>query len=213
MLPRYESGPPSIKLTAEEEQTLRGGGTVQQAIMICLASGMATGSAADGDSHGPRARRLLMVKDVAAPQSIIADRLLDYDAYPRMVKGCDKIEPYKRYDTPRPGRKPLQVMAAKYQIHALHMRFTYYMVHEWDPVRLSLARSLCFLAIPSSPPPWNGEWLAYVACARIGLARAPHVATETKSFSFSAVLPLHPPPRRSIVPRHCTKNCGDSGIV
>ena len=96
MLPRYEIGPPSIKLTAAEEQTLRDGGTVQQAIMIDLASGMATGSAADADhsSHGPRARRLLMVKDVAAPQSIIADRLLDYEAYPRMVKGCDKIEPY-----------------------------------------------------------------------------------------------------------------------
>lgn len=148
VLPRYEIGPPTIKLTASDEETLRSGGTIQQAILIDLVSGEAAGSADEGDhsAKGPQARRLLMVKDVAAPQSIIADRLLDYASYPRMVKGCDKLEQYDKYDTARPGRKPLQVMKAKYNIHALHMRFTYFMVHEWDPVRRTstAAHAMCF---------------------------------------------------------------------
>ena len=106
-----------------------------QAILIDTSTGQELGSAGAGDApaSGPRARRLLMVKDIPAPHAIITDRLLDYDAYPRMIKGCDSLQQYAHSELPRPGKRPLQMMSAKYKIHALHMHFTYYMVHEFDP--------------------------------------------------------------------------------
>lgn len=138
VLPRYEIGPPDLKLSASEAKRLQDGETIMQAILIDLQSGKAVGSAGSSDADadvqgGKRARRLLMVKDICAPQSIITERLLDYEAYPRMVKGCDVLQPYARFETKRSGRQPLQTLKAKYSIHALHMRFNYFMVHEWAP--------------------------------------------------------------------------------
>ena len=41
------------------------------------------------------ARRLVMIKDVKAPADIITSRILDLEAYPRMVKGCDYTQNYE----------------------------------------------------------------------------------------------------------------------
>ena len=87
-------------------------------------------------------RRLLMVKDVQAPPSIITARLLDYEAYPRMVKGCDKFSKYQTYFRARPGKKAIEITKAKYNIHALHMKFCYYMTHHWDPEEMCMVFQL-----------------------------------------------------------------------
>ena len=118
-LPPYEIGPPSmVKLTPDDEAKLQEGQAIMQAMVL---------------NRNDGTRRLLMVKDIKAPVSVITDRLLDYDAYPRMVKGCDALSTYETGEVSRPGRVPLKVMKAEYRIHALHMHFTYFMTHYYDP--------------------------------------------------------------------------------
>ena len=72
-----------------------------------------------------------MVKDVRAPAEVITSRILDFDAYPRMIKGCDSLEKYEERDEALGVHK--HIVKAKYHIHAMHMHFTYFMTHEWDP--------------------------------------------------------------------------------
>jgi len=112
-LKQYEIGPPSILLSVEEEQKLEAGEDIMQAIL----------------QDDGVARRLVMVKDVQAPPEIILDRIMDIDAYPRMIKGCDGTKTYESQTEPS-GR---QLIKTKYEIHALHLHFTYFMVHEYDP--------------------------------------------------------------------------------
>ena len=109
-LPKYELSAPSIMLSAGDEEVLNNGKALMQVIVQ-----------ADGK------RRLLMVRDVAAPAWVVMDRILDFPAYPRMVKGCDALVPYR--DTRERG---LRVMDAMYEIHAGPMNFKYYMHHEVD---------------------------------------------------------------------------------
>ena len=113
-LTKYEIGPPSIQLSADDEERLLAGETLQQALVQ-----------EDGVS-----RRLLMVKDIKAPPSIVTGRIVDIDGYPRMVKGCDRTSTYEVSTAARPG---CQTVKTRYDIHALHMKFTYYMVHHYDP--------------------------------------------------------------------------------
>jgi hypothetical protein len=101
----YEIGPPSILLSPSDESRLADGEAIMQAIVH-----------EDGET-----RRLLMVKDVRAPADVIAGRLLDIDAYPRMVKGCDQTTTYEVAESEQTGRKEIKT---KYKIHAMHMKFT-----------------------------------------------------------------------------------------
>ena len=64
-------------LSSGDEEVLRNGRALMQVIVQ-----------ADGR------RRLLMVRDVATPAWVVMDRILDFPAYPRMVKGCDTLVPY-----------------------------------------------------------------------------------------------------------------------
>ena len=100
----YEIGPPSTKLSADDEKALLEGKTLMQAIVQ-----------SDGAS-----RRLLMVKDIKAPRDVIFGRILDLEAYPRMVKGVDGLKIYES-STSKTG---VQTTKAKYDIHALHLKFT-----------------------------------------------------------------------------------------
>jgi len=109
-LPKYELSSPSIMLSSGDEEVLRDGRALMQVIVQ-----------PDGK------RRLLMVRDVATPAWVVMDRILDFPAYPRMVKGCDAMVPY--HDK-REGR--LRVMKAAYEIHAGPCYFKYFMHHEVD---------------------------------------------------------------------------------
>lgn len=109
-LPKYELSAPSIMLSAGDEEVLNKGKALMQVIVQ-----------ADGK------RRLLMVRDVATPAWVVMERILDFPAYPRMVKGCDAMVPY--HDK-REGKK--RIMRAAYEIHAGPMNFKYYMHHEVD---------------------------------------------------------------------------------
>ena len=110
----YEVGPPSILLSNGDEERLKAGEPLMQAIVQ-----------ADGI-----ARRLVMVKDVKAPADVAAGRILDLENYPRMVKGCDRTTNYHVSETQPSG---VRTIKTKYEIHALHMHFTYFIVHTWDP--------------------------------------------------------------------------------
>lgn len=101
----YEIGPPSILLSPADESRLAEGEALMQAIVQ-----------EDGVS-----RRLIMVKDIKAPPEVITGRLLDIDAYPRMIKGCDQTATYETTEDPTTGRLTIKT---KYNIHALHMKFT-----------------------------------------------------------------------------------------
>lgn len=69
-------------------------------------------------------RRLLMVKDVHAPPDIITSRILDLENYPRMVKGCDSLATYETSETAHERGSTLQTIKARYDIHAMHTKFT-----------------------------------------------------------------------------------------
>jgi len=109
-LRKYELSAPSIMLSSGDEEVLRNGRPLMQVIVQ-----------ADGR------RRLLMVRDIATPGWVVMDRILDFAAYPRMIKGCDSMVPYS---DKKEGR--LRVMKADYEIHAGPMNFKYYMRHEID---------------------------------------------------------------------------------
>jgi len=100
----YEIGPPSVQLSKDDEAALEAGQTLMQATVQ-----------SDGGS-----RRLLMVKDIKTPKHIIFGRILDLEAYPRMVKGVDAL---KTYDD-KTDKKGVRTIKAKYQIHAMHLKFT-----------------------------------------------------------------------------------------
>ena len=100
----YEIGPPTAKLSSDDEKALLEGKTLMQAIVQ-----------SDGTS-----RRLLMVKDIQAPPHIIFSRILDLEAYPRMVKGVDGVKIYES----KTDKKGVQAIKAKYDIHAVHLKFT-----------------------------------------------------------------------------------------
>ena len=43
-----------------------------------------------------------MVRDVDAPSEVIWSRILDFEAYPRMIKGCDDCRVYATEQTAEP---------------------------------------------------------------------------------------------------------------
>ena len=117
-LPKYELSPPSIMLSDGDEEALSQGRALMQVIV-----------GEDGER-----RRLLMVRDVGTPAWVVFDRILDFDAYPRMIKGCDSIIPYA--DSTQ-GK--LRVMKAAYEIHAGPMGFKYFMLYEVDLAQMCMA--------------------------------------------------------------------------
>ena len=113
-LPPYEIGPPSILLSHGDEQRLLAGEALMQAIV----------------QEDGVARRLIMVKDVRAPPSVITRKILDIDAYPAMVKGVDSTATYSMSEDASTG---LRTIKTRYDISALHVKFTYYLEHIYSP--------------------------------------------------------------------------------
>lgn len=110
-LTRYEVGPPSLVLSADEESKLRAG----KAVMKALASD-------DGESQ-----RLIMVQDIQAPASVVLGRIVDFDAYDRMVSGVNSCVTY--CSNTDGGR---QTTKATYEISALHLKLKYFVEHHYD---------------------------------------------------------------------------------
>ena len=115
----YVLGPPTVLLSREDEEELADGKTIMRVI---------SNRPADESREGG-ARRLLMVRDVAAPKDVVLDRIGDFAAYPRMVKGCDACHVYKREGRP----DGTEEVRCEYRIHALHLKFRYFMSHQIDP--------------------------------------------------------------------------------
>ena len=76
----YLLGPPTVLLSQEDEDELQAGNTIMRAI-----TAPTTNQQTEHKEGGTR--RLLMVRDVKAPKDVILDRINDFNAYPRMVKG------------------------------------------------------------------------------------------------------------------------------
>ena len=120
---KYEIGPPSLLLSPADEEKLKGGGALMQAIVQ-----------EDGIT-----RRLVMVKNVPAPADVVSGRILDLDAYPRMIKSCDRTATYHFSESQETG---IKVIRAKYEIRALHLPLSYFMEHTWDPTERCMVFSL-----------------------------------------------------------------------
>lgn len=127
----YEIGPPSVSLSSSDEQRLAAGEPITQAYV-------------NSDGHS---RRLLMVKDIFAPADVVMGRILDFDRYKDMVKGCDECERYEMSES-----NGLKTIKCSYKIHAASMRFHYFMEHTFDP------RQHCLT--------WHLDYRRYVAPSR-----------------------------------------------
>jgi len=73
-------------------------------------------------------RRLIMVQDIKAPHTVVMGRIMDLNNYPRMVSGVDGCVTYASSE-----EGGLRVVKSTYEISALHMKFKYFMRHEYDP--------------------------------------------------------------------------------
>jgi len=108
----YEIGPPSLLLSAKDEGRLRSGKAVMQALV-----------SDDGQAH-----RMIMVQDIPAPSSVVMERILDLNAYDRMVAGVDRCVTYASNDL-----GATRTIKSTYEISALHMRLKYFVEHTYDP--------------------------------------------------------------------------------
>jgi hypothetical protein len=108
----YQIERPSVLLSASDESRLRSGRAVMQALV-----------ADDGLT-----RRMIMVQDISTPASVVLGRILDLNAYDRMVSGVDSCLTYCSSDS-----GGLQTVKSTYEISALHMKYKYYVEHTFDP--------------------------------------------------------------------------------
>lgn len=108
----YKVGPPSVLLSSRDEQCLRSGKPVMQALV-----------AEDGVT-----RRMIMVQDIPVPSSIVLGRIMDLNAYDRMVSGVDSCVRYASAES-----HGVQTVKAEYEIHALHLKYKYFVEHTYDP--------------------------------------------------------------------------------
>jgi len=111
-LTRYEIGPPSVLLSASDESRLRAGRPVMQAVV-----------ADDGVS-----RRMIMVQNIPAPSSVVLGRIMDLNKYDQMVSGVDSNVIYASTNA-----GSVQSVKSTYEISALHMKFKYFVEHNYDP--------------------------------------------------------------------------------
>jgi len=109
----YALAPPELKLSKQEESDLAAGKSIMQIV----------------ETESAMSRRLLMVRDIQSPAYVVMDRILDLDAYDRMVKGVDRV---RRYGSAK-LRDGTEEIRAVYDIHALHLKFKYFMLHRYDP--------------------------------------------------------------------------------
>jgi len=108
----YHIGPPSVLLSSRDEERLRAGRPVIQALV-----------ADDGQT-----RRMIMVQDIAAPSSIVLGRIMDLNSYDRMVSGVDQCVTYASHED-----SGLRTVKSTYEISAAHMKFKYFVEHTFDP--------------------------------------------------------------------------------
>ena len=108
----YQIEKPSLLLSTSDEARLRSGKPVMQALV-----------ADDGET-----RRMIMVQDVPTPSSVVLGRIMDLNAYDRMVSGVDSCVTYCS-DT----SNSLQTVKSTYEISALHMKYKYFVEHVFDP--------------------------------------------------------------------------------
>ena len=112
-LPKYSLSPPSIMLSDGDEEQLSQGRALTQVVVT------------PNLKRKEDDRRLIMVRDVQTPSWVVMDRLLDFDAYPRMIKACELLEPYA--DEQHGG---VRTMKATYEIKVAHMKLRYHMQHD-----------------------------------------------------------------------------------
>jgi len=108
----YKIGEPSLLLSGRDEAQLRAGRPVMQALV-----------ADDGET-----RRLIMVQDIAAPSSVVLGRIMDLNAYGRMVSGVDRCVTYESAE-----ESGVQTVKSEYDISALHLKYKYFVEHTYDP--------------------------------------------------------------------------------
>lgn len=103
----YQLSKPTILISSSDEQRLRHGESVMQAV-----------DAADGS------RRMVAVQDIDVPVHVVMGRITDLDRYDKMVQGVDSCVSYMSNE-----EGGVRTYKSEYKIHAGAMKFTYYMEH------------------------------------------------------------------------------------
>jgi len=111
-LTKYKIGPPSLLLSDADEERLKGGHAVMQALV-----------AEDGS------RRMISVQDIKAPADVVMGRIVDFEKYDQMVQGVNSCVNYVSAET----AEGIKVLKSRYTIHAAHLKMTYFMEHRYDP--------------------------------------------------------------------------------
>jgi len=106
VLTPFEGRPPKLTLDAKDLATLDAGGVVRKRI--------------DSNSDGAEGGRGMVVQDIDAPPDVVWDRILDFDAYPRMVDDVHSLDVYER----NPGR-----VKARFVLSTAGLKLEYFVDH------------------------------------------------------------------------------------
>ena len=103
----YQLGKPNLLISSADEQRLRQGESVMQAV-----------ASADGS------RRMVAVQDIDVPVHVVMGRITDLERYDKMVQGVDSCVNYVSNED-----GGVHTYKSEYKIHAGGLKFTYYMEH------------------------------------------------------------------------------------
>ena len=103
----YQLGKPNLLISSSDEQRLRQGESVMQAV-----------ASADGS------RRMVAVQDIDVPVHVVMGRITDLERYDKMVQGVDSCVNYVSNED-----GGVHTYKSEYKIHAGGLKFTYYMTH------------------------------------------------------------------------------------
>ena len=103
----YQLGKPNLLISSADEQRLRQGESVMQAV-----------ASADGS------RRMVAVQDIDVPVHVVMGRITDLERYDKMVQGVDSCVNYVSNED-----GGVHTYKSEYKIHAGGLKFTYYMTH------------------------------------------------------------------------------------
>ena len=106
----FRSGKPNLLISSSDEQRLRQGESVMQAV-----------ASADGS------RRMVAVQDIDVPVHVVMGRITDLERYDKMVQGVDSVVNYVSNED-----GGVHTYKSEYKIHAGGLKFTYYMEHRCD---------------------------------------------------------------------------------
>lgn len=111
--PPFKAGAPDIKLSQADLDTIARGKTIQRQMI----------------NKETNSGTALAILDVAAPVSVVLERIVDFKAYPKMVSGVNECSNYREVT----HRNGTQTLLTHMVIKAAFLKFTGYFHHTYYP--------------------------------------------------------------------------------